>query len=663
MAKNPEKIGKYKIVERLGRGGMGLVYKGIHPTLERPVVLKKLNVKTSEKARERFRREADIMMDLRHENIVSVYDHFKDGASYYIAMEYVDGISLGELIRRSGSLDKNVAVYIILCCARALAYIHGRSIVHRDIKPSNIFISRSGQVKLGDFGVAADRESPDEDITDSGATLGTPTYMAPEQLNDSRNVDERADIYALGVTFYESLAGIPLYPSPHPGDIREYVKDEKQLPGRSSLYSGSGLISAVLRKCLRTSPGRRYRNLTPMVKSLEKELGREGESKASAALAEILIPLLANDLGQAVYPSREKSALNEETSRESYESDSVRGDSFLNRFKNNLSGRINRFSEPLKKYKWGVIAFVLILFLLGVWIGGGGYYELLKPGRFGAVRIKLHHGDFQPETSFLNKTIRIFHYGDNEAQPVDLSFSFRKNRESFYLSNKKYLPAGYYRIEIDLEYRKLTQSFFVHPREIQKEKEISWLTVEDSLGEPPTLPLALGIQIADALSGESLKESAVSEVMDASDEWIDPRNAEKNFFESGRQYIFRFSAPGYQPLVLPVESGPYQTRLIVRARLLPESAVLYLETEPFESELFINGSREYMSAGESKNFVTAESDSFKVYRLDLYPGSHHFRMVLGEDEFSWNWTLEKGTHAQYKLIRDTRTGDYSLHRL
>ncbi|MFW5843487.1 MAG: serine/threonine-protein kinase, partial [Spirochaetota bacterium] len=168
---------------------MGAVYTAQHPTLDRTVIIKKLTLRGNADMRERFRREAQIMMDLRNDAIVDVYDHFREGSSYYIVLEYVDGVSLEELIHRERYLPSDVALLIVREACRALVYAHERGVIHRDIKPGNILISRSGEVKLVDFGIATIHGDDESNLTREGMTLGTPVYMAPEQFRNTRNVD------------------------------------------------------------------------------------------------------------------------------------------------------------------------------------------------------------------------------------------------------------------------------------------------------------------------------------------------------------------------------------------------------------------------------------------------------------------------------------------
>ena len=216
-----------EILELLGKGGMGAVYKARQPGLDRVVALKILppDVGGDPAFAERFTRKARALAKLSHPNIVAVFDfglafpsgahthepHGSDGGLYYFLMEYVDGVNLRQALR-AGNLKPAEALKIVPQICDALQFAHDEGVVHRDIKPENILLDKRGRVKIADFGLAKLLGAKiDHALTGTHQIMGTPHYMAPEQIQGTRDVDHRADIYSLGVTFYEMLTGeLPL---------------------------------------------------------------------------------------------------------------------------------------------------------------------------------------------------------------------------------------------------------------------------------------------------------------------------------------------------------------------------------------------------------------------------------------------------------------------
>jgi serine/threonine-protein kinase len=216
------KFPQFDILECLGRGGMGVVYKARQKSLNRLVAIKILAPERERDARfaGRFAREAELLAKLSHPHIVTIHDFGETGGLYYLVMEFVDGVNLRDLLRE-GKLEPKQALAIVPEICDALQFAHDHGIVHRDIKPENILLDRLGRVKVADFGLAklvssvAD-DDPDRpasatpaaaDLTEAGKAMGTPSYMAPEQTRNPGEVDSRADIYSLGVVFYQMLTG------------------------------------------------------------------------------------------------------------------------------------------------------------------------------------------------------------------------------------------------------------------------------------------------------------------------------------------------------------------------------------------------------------------------------------------------------------------------
>jgi serine/threonine protein kinase len=215
-------IGEYEILELLGRGGMGSVYKASQKKLDRIVALKVLDAKlaSSKEFTSRFGREAKALALLNHPNVVQIFDYGHDGDRYYLVMEYVEGASLRHVMDTQ-KLGPEAALRYVRQICDALDYAHSEGIIHRDVKPDNILIDKHGNLKVADFGLAKiatkEGETPVSLVTQADRVMGTPNYMAPEQRLQTSSVDHRADIFSLGVVFYEMLTGnLPMGSFPPP---------------------------------------------------------------------------------------------------------------------------------------------------------------------------------------------------------------------------------------------------------------------------------------------------------------------------------------------------------------------------------------------------------------------------------------------------------------
>jgi serine/threonine protein kinase len=207
--KDLKKFGPFELIERLGRGGMGTVYKARHPDYADPVAIKIAHILVAEEISlsQRFYNEYTLGKQLSHPNLVKVLDYGLVDEIPYLVMEYVPGCNLDQRIDANGMLSVDEALAIFEQLTTVVQFIHQKSLVHRDIKPANILIDPLGHVKLADLGLIKDQESIIP-LTHSKVSLGTPDFGAPEQFEDAVKVDHRCDIYALGVTLYVSLTGV-----------------------------------------------------------------------------------------------------------------------------------------------------------------------------------------------------------------------------------------------------------------------------------------------------------------------------------------------------------------------------------------------------------------------------------------------------------------------
>ena len=256
-----------EILELIGQGGMGVVYKVRQKELERIAALKVLppGIGGDPAFAERFAREAKALARLNHPGIVTIYDSGRTNGLFYFLMEYVDGVSLGRLMR-AGRMSPREALAIVPQLCDALQYAHDQGIVHRDIKPENILLDRQGRVKVADFGLAKLLGTADESaaqgagpalspgLTGAGKVVGTPRYMAPEQAEHPAGVDHRADIYALGVVFYQMLTG------ELPGQRLEAPSRKVQVDVR---------LDEVVLRALEKEPERRYQQVSQVKTAVE----------------------------------------------------------------------------------------------------------------------------------------------------------------------------------------------------------------------------------------------------------------------------------------------------------------------------------------------------------------------------------------------------------
>ena len=268
----PQMIGKYKILGIIAKGGMGIVYKAIHPSLKRYVIIKKLTARGKSGNAERFKKEAQILLDLQSPYIVHLFDYFTEAGYRYMVEELVDGLALDGLIKKQTSLPCPIAMLFMQDACFALKYAHSKDIVHRDIKPGNILISKRGEIKLADFGIASDNEEKENNLTQTGVALGTPAYMPPEQFEDSANVDNRADIYALGIMLYEMVTGTKPYPGTFSLETLNTIKKGKYISPRKIDKTIPKKIAKLINKMIKPKAKNRYQNIDSVLKEVKKYL-------------------------------------------------------------------------------------------------------------------------------------------------------------------------------------------------------------------------------------------------------------------------------------------------------------------------------------------------------------------------------------------------------
>ncbi len=285
-------MGNYVILDRLGTGGMGQVFKARHRKMDRIVAIKMLPPDTlrSADALKRFLREVKAVARLSHPNIVTAYDADEAKGVHFLVMEYVEGENLSALVKRNGPLPIEQAAVCMLQAARGLEYAHSEGIIHRDIKPSNLLLDRRGSIKILDMGLARIEESvepdatPVEDLTQSGYVMGSVDYMSPEQGFDLRTTDHRSDIYSLGATLHYLLTGRPMYRS-NTLVKRILAHRDHPLPSlRCRAPDVPEVIDATFQRMVAKRPEDRQQSMGEVIAALEAWLARGGKKAESLAV-------------------------------------------------------------------------------------------------------------------------------------------------------------------------------------------------------------------------------------------------------------------------------------------------------------------------------------------------------------------------------------------
>ena len=266
----PNRLSRYEISDRLGQGGMGILYLARDPLLDRTVAIKVLSVQNNDELRERFAREARSAASLRHNNIVTIYDVGEDRGRPFLAMEYLDGETVAELIRRRARMPIPARLQLMIELCEGLAYAHRRGVVHRDIKPANLMVTSDGVLKILDFGLAKVISSATSaGLTQAGMLLGTPHYMSPEQIQ-GLPVDHRSDVFAVGLVIYELLSYKRAYAGESAHAVLHNIVSTSPVPLRDVAPHLDAELDSIVAKTIEKDPELRYQDL----RVLAEDLGR-----------------------------------------------------------------------------------------------------------------------------------------------------------------------------------------------------------------------------------------------------------------------------------------------------------------------------------------------------------------------------------------------------
>ena len=644
MSESKKKIGKYTNAVLLAKGGMGAIYKADHPTLDKPVVLKMLTLTGNEQFTQRFQREATIMMGFQHVNIVNYYDHFKTAKSYCMVMELVDGCSVAQLLDKQRYLDDDVALLILKNTLEALVFAHERGVVHRDIKPANILISKKGEVKLTDFGIAHNTEIDTDGLTKEGMTLGTPSYMAPEQFRDAGNVDGRADIYSSGILLYECLTGRKPFAGASLPDLLEHVRKSKYERLRKIMPESSLLSRRLIRRAIRSKPERRYKDALSMLNPLKRYFTRRNEESIRRHLADLV----------------------------------------SDRRGNRKSSRVDK----RRIIRIGLItagSLAALLLLAGIWwtLAVNGFLNaLLLPDFIGGVRLEVS----LPENTILsphvlldvyqynteaenNEKLKEIKIGLNGREPLHDKLSrFLESRKNQDKENPVPLPGvtrlhirpvfvkpGFYQLKVRVgdvistkaiqipSMKSLRKSFNSRGRQIP-------LVNLSTPWKPKTGPVFVTWKLHRSDTGLELTDYPEPSVhgADGVDYAVSGNEVELN---TGRYYDFTFNVSGFESRRVRawLESGI--SDYTIELSLLPEPALLYLSSELVFKKPKLQGEGYYRFGGSEGGFRRIPFLAKDSKELVLLPGEYRLSCGSREKSTEIELNLEPGDALSYRLER------------
>ena len=644
MVKEKTKVGKYSITSMIAKGGMGKIYKAKHPTLHRDIILKRLTLVGNRMITERFKREAQLMIDFREDRIVQVYDHFKEGASYYIVMEYVDGISLAELIDKNRYLPDDFALMIFYEICKALKYAHDKGVIHRDIKPENILISKDGAVKLTDFGIATSKDCQDECLT-KNMTLGTPAYMSPEQINDSSTVDNRADIYSMGVLLYKMITGKCPYPgNMTPETINLITKGKYKLP-RKINPKISTFTQRIIQKAMHKSLKKRYYDLDEIIFKLES---RTRKLKNSETIKGLLKDYIYGN------KSNPKSSVKQT----------------IKMAKRNLFIPKNKRTKLIAKIAGAGMLFIVLL----IYIFSNNYhYELLHTKKYGAFDIsvtsnKRFMGSIRYIEAYIQKKQK-HHYKHIK----DSYFSFTKKTDSKNLhaitfnTKRHYAKTGQYRIIVIVNNSKYQKDFFLKPRSVQRyEKDfntIQHVIFKHNLHK--TLPVLFKLTVRDSITGEHITSQSKIKLY-LFNKWItykeyQQKESIRKHFITGRTYSLLFTAKNYLSKYVHIPIKLYQSQVSITVDIEPIPGILSIKSNKPGPKLTINNRSHYVQGGYYKQVKEVKTLNKKYQHFILAPGNYYVtckwkgnkkiaKVTVQPKKYTWlNVTL----HKKSKMLQYT----------
>ena len=591
----------YSILGKIAKGGMGEVYKGIHLGLGKEVILKKLSPNAPAGFYERFKREASIMMDISHPNIVHMYDYFHDSGSPYIVMEYIDGYSLSELIHRYKQVPVYLAAYIILKIAEGLKYAHSEGVIHRDIKPGNVLLSASGEIKLTDFGIAFRPESHEsENVTKQGTILGTPAYMSPEQIKSSKDAEGCSDLYSLGVLFYEMLTAKRPFSNEFTNEnIKKIMKGKYAGIRKYNKHVPLKLIS-IIRKMMHHDAHKRYKTADEIIDVLTKFILFRFKD----------LNVIRKDLALI-----------------------INGDESEIKFSDNGVGVTSGLFERLAQYHYpdlfmaleiGKITLFTLCVCLFLFFSVKIYFPTLLLScmnigtKYGIAEIKIENRLDKDGKAQASGKIDISLQNLNNGKNKNYSLQGKKK----YLKKKRIIVrAGEYNIRMKNYDNQVQNGVIIKPFKVSAKNEINL-----KLPRFASKPVAFDIMIRDDKNGKEISFANIS-FKDENSDW--QKYLPETKLYNGRSYEFKAEAEGYLPSFSYKVDFPFWIHSSnLKIRLSQIKTLISFDVPPVPLDIKING-KNFWNTNQTEQYVEKIFLSKKGEEKKIYctPGNYSLVFV------------------------------------
>lgn len=638
-----KKIGKYQIISKIGQGGMGAIYKAKHPTLKRTVIIKQLTTRGNQQFVERFKREAQIMLDFRDDRIVQVFDHFKEGASYYIAMEFIDGVPLDKLIRQKGYLSNDAALIIFSEICKGLKYAHDRGVIHRDIKPGNILISKNGEVKLTDFGIATSKKYKKHGLTQKGMILGSPSFMAPEQIKDTKNVDEQADIYSMGVMLYNMVTGKLPYPGfISPETIGMIVKENYTAPQKIN-PNISNKIKKIVRLCMRTRKKKRCKSLGKVLSYIKTSTSYFKNEKD-----------VHNYLRDYVFYGKNTNIKN-------------------NKIKTTKKTRKNKKKLPNILNKKGLIISACLLVTIIALAGISRLpviNNIIQPTYYGTIKFNIRTN---PHLAIKKQDIKIEIYQEKKngkykkkITPLFLTKNRNERKITGYQSQKITLKSGNYKLITTIKNELFEQNIFLQPYKIQKQiyPGNKYKLININYLKNPHFPLKVYFSFQD--KDKKFKLNKVNIKIWHKSKWINWNIFLKYYSStlvSGKNYTFLMQKAKYIPVKKTIYIDPYQSVYKLNVQLARKPGKLTIRFDKNNYKLLLNKKNYYFTGGNNKQRINLNPPVFQqIARLfNNKKKNKHKVLVLNPGTYFLTVKKWTGKTTTKKLV--IRPGNNKLIRI